>query len=60
MILISENESSIVSQAGESSLDDISSPAAIPESVVLSVDVSMVPPMRRKKPDTSLFEPLSE
>jgi len=59
MIVISDNESSIVSQPGESSLDYISSPVAIPESIVLSVDVSMILPMRRKKGHASLSEALS-
>ena len=57
MILISDNESSIVSQPSEGALNDISSLVAIPESVVLSIDVSVVLAMRRKKVDTSSSEP---
>lgn len=56
MIFISDNESSKASQPGEGSLDYISSPVAIPESVVLSINVSMILPMRRKKVDASLSE----
>jgi hypothetical protein len=56
MILISNNESSIVSQPGEGAFDDISSLVSIPESVVLSIDVSVVFAMRRKKVDTSFSE----
>jgi hypothetical protein len=56
MIFISDNESAKTSQPGEGSLDYISSPVAIPESVVLPVDVSIILPMRRKKVDASLSE----
>ncbi len=59
MILISDNESSIVSDPAESALDYISSPVAIPESVVLSIDVSMILPMRRKKVDASFSQTFS-
>ena len=59
MMLISDNESSKVSEPAESSLDYISSPVAIPESVVLSIHVSMILPMRRKKVDASFSEPFS-
>ena len=59
MIFISDNESSAVSQPGEGALNDISSLVAIPESVVLSIDVSMIRPMRRKKVDTSLSQSFS-
>ena len=57
MMLISDNESSIVSQPGEGALNDISSLVSTPESVVLSIDVSVVLAMRRKKVDTSSSEP---
>jgi hypothetical protein len=56
MILISDNESSKAAQPGEGALDYISSLVAIPESVVLSINVSMILPMRRKKVDASLSE----
>jgi len=56
MIFISDNESAKASQPGEGALDYISSPVAIPESVVLSIHVSMILPMRRKKVDASLSE----
>jgi hypothetical protein len=59
MILISDHESSKASQPGEGSLDYKSSPVAIPESVVLSINVSMILPMGRKKVDASLSELLS-
>ena len=56
MIFISHDQSSVVSQPCESALYYISSPVAIPESVVLSIDVSMILPVRRKEVDTSLPE----
>jgi hypothetical protein len=56
MMLISHNESTIVSQPGEGALDDISSLVSIPQSVVLSIDVSMIRPMRRKEIDASLSQ----
>jgi hypothetical protein len=56
MILISDNNPSVVGDPGERALDCISSPVAIPESVVLSIHVSMILPMRRKKVDASLSE----
>ena len=56
MIFISDNESAKTSQPSEGSLDYISSPVAILESVVLPVDVSIVLPMGRKKVDASLSE----
>lgn len=59
MILISHNESTIVSQPGEGALDDISSLVSIPQSVVLSIDVSMILPMRRKQVYASPSQPLS-
>ena len=59
MILVSDNEPSIVSDPAESALDYISSPVSIPESVVLSIDVSVVTPMRREQIDTSFSQTLS-
>ena len=59
MILISDYESSIVSQPCKGSLNDISSLVAIQESIILSVDVSMILPMRSKKVGTSLSEPVA-
>jgi hypothetical protein len=56
MIFVSDNESSKASQPREGSLDYISSPIAIPESVVLAIHVSMILPIRRKKVDASLPE----
>lgn len=56
MIFISDNESAKASQPGEGSLDYISSPVAIPESVVLPVDVPIILSMGRKKIDASLSE----
>jgi len=54
MILISHNEPAIISDPTEGSLDDISSPVAIPESVILAIDIPVVLPMRGKKIDSSL------
>jgi len=59
MILVSHNQTSEGSKPCESALDDISSPVPIPESVVLSIDVSMILPMRRKQIFASLSEPFS-
>lgn len=56
MILVSYNQSSEGTEPSEGSLDYISSPVAIPESVILSIDVSMILPMRRQKADASLSE----
>ncbi len=56
MILVSHNQSSEGSEPCESALDYISSPVAIPESVVLSIDVPMILPMRRKQVDASFSE----
>jgi hypothetical protein len=49
MILVSDDQSSVIADPRESTLDYISSPVAIPESVVLPVDVPVILPMRRKK-----------
>jgi hypothetical protein len=59
MIFISHDESPIIPQPGEGALDYISSPVAIPESIILSIDVAMILPMRRKKADPSGPEPFS-
>jgi hypothetical protein len=56
MILVSHDQSSECSHPGEGALDCISSLVAIPESVVLSINVSMILSMRRKKADASLSE----
>lgn len=59
MILVSDNKSSIVSDPAESALDYISSLVAIPESVVLSIDIPVVFAMRRLKVDASFSQTLS-
>jgi len=59
MILVSDNKPSVVSDPAESALDYISSLVAIPESVVLSIDVPVVLPVRRQKTDTSFSQTLS-
>ena len=59
MIFVSHHQSSEGSKPCEGALDDIASPVPIPQAVVLSIDVSMIPPMRGKKVDTPLSEFLS-
>jgi len=59
MIFISDNNSPIIGDPAECALDYISSPVAIPESVVLSIDVPMILSMRNKKVDPSLSEAFS-
>jgi hypothetical protein len=59
MILVSHDKPSEVAEPAESALNDISSLIAIPESVILPVDISMVLPVRRKKVDAALSEKLS-
>lgn len=54
MMFISDNDPSVVGDPAERSLDCISSPVSIPESVILSIDVAMVFSMRNKKIDSSL------
>ena len=56
MILISDNNASIVGDPAESAFDCISSPVAIPQSVILSIDVPMVLSMWNKKIDSSLAQ----
>ena len=58
-MLVSDDYASEVSEPTESSLDYISSPVAIPQSVVLSVEVPMVASMRRKQIDTPLSQALA-
>jgi len=53
MILISDNDASVVGDPTESSFDCISSPVPIPEAVILSIDIAMVFSMRNKKIDAS-------
>jgi len=54
MTVISYNNPSVVGEPAERSLDCISSTVAIPESVVLSIDVAMVLSTRNKKIDSPL------
>jgi hypothetical protein len=54
MILISHDNAPIVGNPAKGPLDCISSLVAIPQSVILSVDVAMVLSMRNKKIDSSL------
>lgn len=56
MILVSDNDASIVGDPTEGALDCISSPVAIPQSVILSIDVPMVLSMGNKKIDSSLSQ----
>src|SRR3972149_3562502 len=59
MTLVSHNQSSECSHPGETSLDYISPPVAIPESVILSIDVFVVFPIRHKEIDSSLSHAFS-
>jgi len=59
MILVSDDKPSVVSDPAESALDYISSPVPIPESVVLSIDIPVVFPVRGQKADTSFSQTLS-
>ena len=52
MILVSDNNPSGVGDPAERALDCISSPVAIPQSVILSIDVTMVLSMGNKKTDS--------
>ena len=54
MILVSDNDPSISCDPAERALHCISSPVAIPEPIILSIDVAMVFSMRNKKIDSSL------
>ena len=57
--LISYDEPPKVGDPGETALDYISSLVAIPESVVLPVDVSVILSVRRQEINTALSESLS-
>ncbi len=59
MILISHHDSSIVRNPSESALDSISSPVSIPQSVILSIEVPMILPIRDQETDSSFLESLS-
>lgn len=59
MILVSDNNPSISGDPTERALDCISSPVAIPESVVLSIHISMIPAMRSQESNSSLSQPFS-
>jgi hypothetical protein len=56
MIFISDNDAPIGRDPTEGSLDCISSPVAIPESVVLSVNIPVVPSVRSQKADPASFQ----
>ena len=58
MMLMSHDKSSVVSEPAESAFNDISSPVPIPESIVLSIDVSVILPVRREEVDSSLPQSL--
>jgi hypothetical protein len=59
MILVSDNNPSISGDPTERALDCISSPVAIPESVVLSIHISMIPAMRSQESNSSLSQTFS-
>ena len=59
-MLVSDYDASKVAKPTESSLDCISSPVAIPQSIILPIDVSVVAPMWRKQVDAAFSEPLPE
>jgi hypothetical protein len=59
MILVSHNDASVVRNPGEGSFDYISSPVAIPESIVLSIHVPVVLSVRNQKADSPLFQAAS-
>lgn len=59
MILVSDHQSSIVSDPRETALDCISSLVWIPESIVLAFHVSMILPVRGKQVDPSFSQILS-
>jgi len=59
MILVSDNDPAVIGDPTEGSLDDISSPVAIPETIILSIDVPVVLPMRCKEIDTPLSQSFS-
>jgi hypothetical protein len=53
MILVSDNNPSVSGDPTEGALNCISSPVAIPESVILSIDISVIAAMRREQCDAS-------
>jgi|SRR5271157_2044274 len=59
MMFVADNDPSIVGNPAERWLDCISSPVAIPESVLLSIDVPVVLAIRNQKVDTSLSQTFS-
>jgi hypothetical protein len=59
MILLSDNNPSISGDPAESALDCISSPVAIPESVILSIDISVIASVRREQIDASFSQTLA-
>jgi len=59
MILVSDNKPAIVSDPAESALDYISSPVAIPESVILSIRIPVILPVRSQKVDASSSQTFS-
>ncbi len=59
MMFISDNDPSIVGDPAEGLIDCISSPVAIPESVILSINVPVVLAIRNQKVDTSLSQTFS-
>ncbi len=59
MILVSHNDPAVISDPTEGSLDDISSPVAIREPVILSIDVPVVLSMRRKEIDSPVPQAFS-
>ncbi len=59
MILVSHNNASIVGDPAKGALDCISSPVAIPESIILSIDVPMIAAMRGEQIDASLPQTLA-
>jgi hypothetical protein len=58
IILVSHNKPSEVSEPTERALNDISSLVAIPESIILSIDVPMIVPVRPQETYASTSQPL--
>jgi hypothetical protein len=59
MILVSHHDPAVMGDPTEGSLDDISSPVAIPEPIILSIHVPVVFSMRCEKIDSSLPQTFS-
>jgi hypothetical protein len=59
MILVPHNKPPEIPEPTEGALDYISPPVAIPEPVVLPIDISVVLPMRHKKVDSSSSQALT-